>query len=187
VFALLDHVFNSVALSLAIDELLFVCGQLLWTILGAIKARVTHAHIVTLRESPIRPSAVNLIGTDHLLVVAISAAIGSSLGFQFCSFVVGVETQPIKGGESVNGDRDRDLGARLSVAPRIAANNQPDLGLVEAEDANTEPPTVGEVTNGLLSAQLDDNHGLLMGTSTAASRSVLQAVAASMLAGLHLR
>jgi hypothetical protein len=32
------------------------------------------------------------------------AAIGSGLGFQIFSFVVGVETQPIKEGESITSD-----------------------------------------------------------------------------------
>jgi len=75
------------------------------------------------------------MGADHLRVGAISAAISPGLTFKILTFVVWVEAQAIQEGEAFASDRDRDLGARLNVASRLATNNWSDVRLVEADDA----------------------------------------------------
>ena len=105
---------------------------------------------MTLTESSIRPGTVNLISTDHLRVAAISAAISLGLAFQVLSFLVWVEAQAIQICESFDSDRNRDLGAKLYVASGLAANNQPDVRLAEADDAVWDASAVRVLLNVLL-------------------------------------
>ena len=79
-----------------------------------------------------------------------SAAISSCLGFQNFPFIVGIKTQPIKEGESFSIDGDRNLGAKLNVTPCLAANNQPDLGLAEADNTVRDTSSFTIIKNILL-------------------------------------
>ena len=104
-----------------------------------------------------------MISTDHLRVVAISAAISSRLSFQVFSFIVWIKTQSIEEGESFSSDGDRDLGAKLNVAPRLTANNRPDMGLAEADDTIRDTSDFRVVKNVLLSDHLSGNQELPIG------------------------
>jgi hypothetical protein len=108
---------------------------------------------------------VNLIGTDHLGVVAISAVISLRLVFQALSFFVRIETQAIKESEAFTGHKDRDLGPKLNVVPHFTANNRPDIRLVAAVDAIRDASAVSVLKNVLLSDQLVGNQELLIGIS----------------------
>jgi hypothetical protein len=57
-----------------------------------------------LAEGRIGSRSINLIGTDYLWGVAISATISPCLGLQALSFVVGDETQAIQEGEPIASD-----------------------------------------------------------------------------------
>lgn len=80
-------------------------------------------------------------------------------------FILGIKTQPIKKGESISSDRDRYLGAKLNIASRLTANNWPDVGLIDADDAVRDTSAFRVEKNGLLSDQLADNQKLLIGIS----------------------
>lgn len=160
--ALTNLPLNGVAWPLVIDELLLLCCHKLCIILGAPKTRAIQTNTVTLAAGPSRSCAVDLIGTDHLRVVAVSAATSLSLGIQVFFFVVGVEPQTIKEGEAVTSNRDRDLGTKLDVAPYLAVNNQPDVRLIETDDAIRIVSTVLMIKNALLANKLTENQELLI-------------------------
>lgn len=94
------------------------------------------------------------------------AAIGSGLGCQLFSFVVGIETQPIKEGEAITSNRDRDLGTKLDVASRLTTNNRSDVRLAEADDTTRTTSAVRVKKNDLLADQLAGNQELPIGILT---------------------
>jgi hypothetical protein len=127
---------NGIPLLLVIKKLLFHLGQQLWVALPTPEARTTKEDSMTLAEGTVDSRSINLIGTDYLWIVAISATISSCLGHQVISFVIGVETQAIKEGEPIASDLDRDLHSKFNVASGFPTHDGPDVCLVEAKDAN---------------------------------------------------
>ena len=116
-------------------------------------------------EGPIGASSIDLICTDHLVVVTMTAAIGPCLGFEVFSFVVGVKAESIEKRKAFTCHRDGDLCSKLNVAPCLATHDWPDMSLAKADDAIRDASAVRLVKNDLLTDKLADNQQLLVGIS----------------------
>ena len=139
-----------IALPLVVSKLPLPIGSKFWIILRAAKTRTTQPNAVALAESSIGASQIDLISTDHFWVVIVPAAIGSRLSLQVFSFVVGVLAQKIQKCKAVACHRNRDLGSELYIAPRLAAHNRPDMGLVQTDGPMGNTPAIRVIENALL-------------------------------------
>jgi hypothetical protein len=88
--------------------------------------------------------------------------IGHCLSLEVFAFVVGVMTQPIEEGESLTGDRDRDLCPELNIATSVSTDKRSDMRLAKADDAIRDASAVCVIENGLLADQLTDHKKLLV-------------------------
>ena len=78
---------------------------------------------MTQADSPIYASSIDLIGTDHLGVQTMTAAISSCLDFQVYSFVGGIQAQSIEIRKTLTCHRDGDLGSKFNVVPCVATHD----------------------------------------------------------------
>jgi hypothetical protein len=101
---LADLPLNGFALPLVFKKLPPLLSQQLWITNGATEARTTQTNAMSLAEGSAGSRSINLISTDHLWIVAISAAISSCLNLQIFSFILEVITQPIEKDEHIASD-----------------------------------------------------------------------------------
>ena len=116
-------------------------------------------------ECSIGTSSIDLICTDNLRVVPMTAAISPRLAFQVFSFVVGIKAESIEKRKAFTCHRDGDLCSKLNVGSCLTTHDWPDMSLAEADNAIRDTSAIRVVKNVLLTDQLADNQELLVGIS----------------------
>jgi hypothetical protein len=112
-------------------------------------------------ESSIGASSIDLICTDYFWVVTMTAAIGPCLGFQVFSFVVGIKAESIEKCKAFTCHRDENLRSKLNIAPCLATQDRPDMGLTKGVNTGQITPEMTKLLSDRLT-DFDDSRPLLL-------------------------